>query len=418
MLNTAQYPVVATVADRLGYGLLLFLSLAVSLTYFPLMEGGQVAGVALAGVWHKMIVAVFGLLVILSLFGEKPEIPPFFKTLGMLFALLLLVWLVLGAFFPVKDFGDEVKMILFPLCAVWVGWRMKMDERRLTLLAGMFTVGVVMVGLAVVFMLGGGFSIRDYFADQKNALGPMLATAAVLCMGMVINAKGKTALPMVLLGLALSALCVLLILTIRARAALLAVALVLSLMLFRRFKSRYTMLSLWVAILMLVAVFMLLPHSMKQYVHQSLFSGFSNGDITSGRMVRNEQALSVWALNPLFGHLLNPTEVEVVHNYPLWKLYSYGLVGAMPLLLIFFVLLVKDVKTIFAAEKGNILNAGVYTILVLFIVSMFEYTYPFVPGTVTVMSFVLLGIAIKTQDSNARHASHCFSEEKLNIELS
>lgn len=396
MLNTAQYPVVATVADRLGYGLLLLLSLAVSMTYLPIMEGGQVAGMALAGLWHKLIVALFGLLLFLSLLGEKPEIPPFFKTIGMLFALFLLVWIALGAFFPAKDFRDEVRMTFIPLCAIWVGWRMKMDERRLTLLAGVFTIGVVMVGLAVVFMQGNGFSIRDYFADQKNALGPMLATAAVFCMGMVINAKGKTAVPMVLLGLALSALCVLLILTIRARAALLAVAVVLSLMLFRRFKSRYTLLSFWVAILLVVAVFMLLPHSMKQYVHQSLFSGFTVGDVTSGRMERNYQAISIWAQHPLLGNLMNAKEIGVVHNYPLWQLFRFGLLGALPMLLIYIFLLVKDIKELFALRTVSVMAVGFYALLIAYVVSFFEYTFPFGPGTSTVVSFIFFGVALKS----------------------
>lgn len=395
ILNTAQYPVVATVADRLGYGLLLLLSLAVSMTYLPVMEGGQVAGMALAGLWHKLIVVVYGLLLFLSLLGEKPEITPFFKTIGALFALFLLVWLAIEAFFPVKGFGDEVRMTVIPLCAVWIGWRMKMDERRLRLLAGVFTIGVVMVGLAVVFMQGGGFSIRDYFADQKNALGPILATAAVLCMGMVINAKGKTALPMVLPGLALSALCVLLVLTIRARAAFLAVTLVLSLMMFQRFKSKYTLLSVWVAILILVAFFILLPHSMKEYVNQSLFSGFSGGDITSGRMVRNYQAMDVWAQNPLFGHLMNPTTVDVVHNYPLWSLYQYGVLGAFPFLAVYFYIFCVSLRRIWKIGVETVINTGCYMLLVLFMISMFEYTLPFGPGTSTVMSFVFFGMALK-----------------------
>jgi O-antigen ligase len=314
----------------------------------------------------------------------------------MLFALLLLEWLVLGVFSPVKDFGAEVRMMLIPLCAVWVGWRMSMDECRLKTLAVIFTVGVVMVGLSVVFMQGSGFSItEEYFADQKNSLGPMLATAAVLCMGLILGSKGRKNIPLIILGLVLVGLCVLLILTIRARAALLAVAVVLSLMLFQRFKSRYTLLSVWMAILLVVAVFILLPHSMKQYVNQSLFSGFSGGDITSGRMGRNYQAMGVWALNPLLGHLVNPTTVEVVHNYPLWSLYQYGLLGAFPFLAVYLYIFCVSLKRIWKIGVDTVMNTGCYMLMALFVVSLFEYTLPFGPGTSTVMSFVFLGMALK-----------------------
>ena len=409
MLYTAQYPVVATVADRLGYVLLLLLSLAVSVTYFPMMGDGQVSGIALAGLWHKIIMLVFASLLFLSLFWENTEITPFFRTIGVLFVLSLLVWLALGAFFPVSDFGDEVRMIFISLCAIWVGWRMKMDEYRLRLLVWVFTIGVVMVGLSVVFMQGSGFSITaEYFSDQKNALGPMLATAAVLCMGMVVSAKGKTAVPVVLLGLVMSALCVLLILTIRARAALLAVAVVLSLLLFQRFKSRYTLLSLWVAILMVVAVFILLPHSMKEYVHQSLFSGFTVGDVSSGRMERNYQAMSVWAQNPLFGQLMNAREIGVVHNYPLWQLFRFGLLGALPMLLIYAFLFIKDIKELYSLRTVSMMSVGFYALLIGFVVSFFEYTFPFGPGTSTVVGFIFFGAALKSSSKTEN-----ISEEKL-----
>lgn len=411
MLNTAQYPAFAILADRVAYGLLLFLSLAVSMSCLPLMEVKQVAGMSLAGLWHKLIVAVFISLLLLSLIGEKPVLPPFFKTIAWLFALLLLVWLAIGAFFPAKDFGDEVRTVFISLSAVWLGWRMKLDECRLKLLVGVFSAGMVTVGLLVVFTQGSGFSITEYFADRKNSLGPMLATAAVLCMGMVVDAKGKRALPVVLWGLALSALSVLLILTIRARAALLAVAMVLSLMLFRRFKSRYTVLSVWAAILLLVVVFMLMPHSVKQYVHQSLFMGFTMGDISSGRMDRNYQAMSIWAQNPLLGQLVNAKEIDVVHNYPLWQLFRFGLLGAFPLLLVYVLLIVKDIKELLALRAVSVTTVGYYALLIGFVVSFFEYAFPFGPGTSVVLSFIFFGVALKSSSK-----TESLSTEKLSMD--
>ncbi len=396
MLNLSRYPVVVTLADRFGYGLLLLLALLLPMTYMPFMEGAQLCGMALSGLWHKLILAVFSLLLMLSMVNVFPKDLGVFRMIILFIGVMLLEWLILEAFLIGEDFGIEIRMLIIPLCAFWVGWRMSLDERHIRILTLVFALGVVLVGLAVIYVKGSGFSITsEYFAERKNSLGPMLATAAVLCMGLVLSSKGRKNIPMLFIGLALVGLCVLLVLTIRARAAFLAVVLVLLLMLFQRFKSKYTLLSVWVAILIVVAVFIILPHSMKQYVHQSLFSGFSGGDISSGRIERNRQVISVLAQDPLFGHLVNPTEVAVAHNFLLWELYEFGLIGAFPILFIYFLFLIMAVRNTIQNHVTKLRNIGCYTMLVLFVISMFEYTLPFGPGTSTVMSFVFFGMALK-----------------------
>lgn len=414
MINTTRYPLVTSVADRLGYALLLLLSLAVSMSYLPLMANWQLAGIEGTRLWHYLVMAVFVLLFSLLFFTAKTSATAMFKTMAVLMGLLLLDWLVLETFFSEVHFGGEIRMVLIPLCALWIGCRMKMDNRRMSFLIMVFTLGIVAVGLTVVFMQGSGFRItKEYFAEQKNAIGPMLATAAVICMGYALTVKPRKPLPfaMLLLTLLMAALCVLLILTIRARAALLVVALVLSLLLFQRFRGKYLLLSLWCAALFLVALFLLLPNTVEQYVHQSLFAGFSSGDISSGRMGRNYMAMSVIAQNPLFGHLLNPTEVDVVHNFPLWQAYKYGLLGALPILSIYFYLLILALKKIFTIGVQSLMNIGAYVMLVSIGISMFEYTFPFGPGTTSVVPFFLLGVAMRASDDHVKVESQiCLSE--------
>lgn len=411
LIDTTRYPRVASVADRLGYAFLLFLSLAVSMSYLPFMANWQLAGIAGERLWHYLIMGVFVALILLSFFTGKTVSTTMFKTMAVLVALLLLDWLVLETFFPDSLFGGEVRMALIPLCALWIGCRMRMDNRRMSFLIMVFTLGIVAVGLTVVFMQGSGFRItKEYFAEQKNAIGPMLATAAVICMGYVLNMKSRKPLSiaMSLLALLIVALCVLLILTIRARAALLVVALVLSLLLFQRFRGQYLLLSLWCTALLLVALFLLLPNTVEQYVNQSLFAGFSSGDISSGRVERNYMAMSVIAQNPLFGHLLNPTAVDVVHNFPLWQSYKYGLLGALPILSIYFYLLILSLKNVFTIGAQSLLNIGAYVMLVSLGISMFEYTFPFGPGTTSVMPFFLLGVALRASNDHVMVESQVY----------
>ena len=169
-----------------------------------------------------------------------------------------------------------------------------------------------------------------------------------------------------------------------------------ALMFFQRYKNRYLLLSFWGAIILVVAVFLLLPQSIKHYVDQSLFAGFS-GDITSGRAARNQQALQVLAENPLMGQLLNPHEVGTVHNYPLIQVLNYGLLMAAPLMALYFYLLFVDIKAIAIKGIAAMRNVGFYAMLVIFMVSMFEYSFPYGPGTTTVVNFIVFGVALRNE---------------------
>jgi len=385
-----KYPKAFALTDSLSYALLLLLSFLVTLPYYPYMAGSEVAGVL-----YGAIAGVFLLLFIFSQLGQQLFSSRVINVCWILLGLVVLSGMIVYAVFGNTEMNAEVRSILIPLCALMVGWQMKMDENRLIGLVLVFTMGIIVAGVSLIFLQGSGFSISEtYFADQKNAVGPMMATAAVLNAGMALGASGKRKVFLMIFGLSLALFCVLMILTIRARAALLAAVVVMALMLFQRYKNKYLLLSFWGAILLVVAVFLLLPHSIKQYVYQSLFAGFS-GDITSGRGVRNMQALQVLVENPLMGQLLNARELGIVHNYPLMQLLDYGLLMAAPLMALYFYLLFVDIKAIATKGIAAMKNVGFYAMLVIFVASMFEYSFPYGPGTTTVLNFIFFGIAMK-----------------------
>ena len=396
MWDTLQlkYPKAFALADSLSHALLLLLSFLVTLPYYPYMAGSEVAGVL-----YGTIAGVFLLLFIFSQLGQQVFSSRVTNVCWILLGVVVLSGLIVYAIFGNAEMKAEVRSVLIPLCALMVGWQLKMDENRLTGLILVFTMGIVVVGVSLIFLQGSGFSISEtYFSDQKNAVGPLMATAAVLNAGMALGASGKRKVFLMILGLSLALFCVLMILTIRARAALLAATLVIALMLFQRYKNKYLLLSFWGAILLVVAVFLLLPHSIKQYVYQSLFAGFS-GDITSGRMARNQQALQVLAENPMFGQLLNARGVGIVHNYPLFQVLNFGLLMAAPLLALYFYLLFVDIKAIATKGISAMRYVGLYALLAVFVVSMFEYSFPYGPGTTTVMNFIFFGIALQNNKS-------------------
>lgn len=402
MWDTLQlkYPKAFALADSLSYVLLLLLSFLVTLPYYPYMAGSEVAGVL-----YGTIAGVFLLLFIFSQLGQQVFSSRVINVCWILLGVVVLSGLIVYAVFGNAGMNAEIRSVLIPLCALMVGWQLKMDENRLIGLVLMFTMGIIVVGVSLIFLQGSGFSISEtYFADQKNAVGPMMATVAVLNVGMALGASGKRKVFLLISGLSLALFCVLMILTIRARTALLAAVVVMALMLFQRYKNKYLLLSFWGAILLVVAVFLLLPHSIKQYVYQSLFAGFS-GDITSGRAIRNHQALQVLTENPLSGQLLNARKVGIVHNYLLMQLLDYGLLMAAPLMTLYFYLLFADIKAVATKGITAMKNVGFYAMLVIFVASMFEYSFPYGPGTTTVLNFIFFGIALKNVEPGKETAS-------------
>lgn len=384
------------VADKAAYALLLLLSILLPFVYHPfVIDYGMTHSLDLLPVLHKLINGVFVLIVLLTLM-MKGGIP--FKSsrfLCLLGGLLLLSALAEMAFFGTMAMFMELRAVLICFFAALLGWRLNWSDRRLLVLVLVFAASVLEMGLSLVFMKGIGFEIsRTYFAEQKNAVGPMLATVAVLAAGLLRCKQDLKGNLINVVLLALVFMCALTILTIRSRAALLSLGLVLVLLIYQKFKGKYVLLTIVGGVVLLGIVVALLPPFMKDYVHQSLFAGFS-GDVTSGRMARNADALTIFMQNPLFAHLKNPIPVETNHNFILYELCEYGLLFAFPLLLVYLYLLITILKRIFSVAAQPSSFIGFYAILVLFVVSMFEYAFPFGPGTSTMLNFVILGLAFR-----------------------
>ena len=84
-----------------------------------------------------------------------------------------------------------------------------------------------------------------------------------------------------------------------------------------------------------------------------------------------------------------------MHNYPLMQLLDYGLLMAAPLMALYFYLLFVDIKAIATKGIAAMKNVGFYAMLVIFVASMFEYSFPYGPGTTTVMNFIFFGISLQ-----------------------
>lgn len=83
-----------------------------------------------------------------------------------------------------------------------------------------------------------------------------------------------------------------------------------------------------------------------------------------------------------------------VHNYLLRVLSSYGIIGALPIYLLYFSIIIFVIKKIIKSQF-TIQYLGYFVSVVPLIISLAEPTFPYSPGTGVIFSFVFLGYSIR-----------------------
>ena len=110
-----------------------------------------------------------------------------------------------------------------------------------------------------------------------------------------------------------------------------------------------------------------------------------------------KDAISIFSQNPFMGNIIERQEIGWVHNYLLLKLSDFGLLFAWPFIVYYFSLLIYCIKNLLRTNRNNyglpIFYQGFALMLILFVTSILEPTFPFAPGTAVAYNFIMLGIA-------------------------
>lgn len=132
------------------------------------------------------------------------------------------------------------------------------------------------------------------------------------------------------------------------------------------------------------------------YIYES-FTLNQGNDLTSDRMNRNELALTIIMDSPFFGNLSIGSHYDWVHNYLLRQFSSYGFVAGFPLLALYLNLVLFVIKNVLKC-KFTLDAIGYIVFLIPIIISLEEPTFPYAPGTGTILSFILLGYSMRIKD--------------------
>ena len=377
------------------YWVLLLLVFLITISSHPtIVDISRAAGMESGTILSRYIILVFAVLFLMCLNVKSMLKPKMIRACWFMWVCIVVYYLITFAAFGNRSMMGDVRSIAICLVAIMIGWQLDLDEKKLRILLIAFSGLILFAGLMQVFTNIGGFVIRDqYETDNKNSLGVMLATGGFAFLVLGMNSKSKRIVRLLMFALAIFSLVVLL--TIRARAATLTGGMMFLYVLYERYKGKNFFIYLLLGIFVMVIVYLVLPPSVKDFVYNSFFQNYEEGDITTGRGERNAAALEFLSYHMFLGNLNQNVQMAWIHNYPLNRTFEFGLVFVFPILLLYLFVLGKAIVKTIQSDNHNNFNIGYYLLLIPFIISMVEPTFPFGPGTATVFNFLLFGVAIR-----------------------
>ena len=381
--------------QKARYWALLLLVFLITLSSHPtIVATSRAAGVENGTILSRYIILVFAGLFLMCLNVKSMLKPKMIRACWIMWVCIVVYYLITFAVFGSKSMMSDIRSIAICLVAIMIGWQLDLDEKKLKIVLIAFSGLILFVGLMQVFTNVGGFVILDqYETDNKNSLGVMLVSGcfAFLVLGMNSNSKRIVRL----LWFALAVLSMVVLLTIRARAATLTGGMMFLYVLYERYKGKNFFIYFLLAVFVAVIVYLVLPSSVKDFIYNSFFQNYEEGDITSGRGERNAAALEFLSYHLLLGNLNQNAQMGWIHNYPLNRTFEFGLVFVFPILLLYLFIMGKAIVKTIQSDNHNNFNIGYYLLLIPFVISMAEPTFPFGPGTATVFNFITFGLALR-----------------------
>ena len=388
--------------DNIRYWtLLLFVILITVYSHPSIMDLTEVEDEVTQGsVLSPYILLVFNFLFLLCL-RTKPFLQnSFFSASLKMFLFMGLSYLLTLAFFNTGVMASDIRSIFISVSAVLIGWQIELDSKRQYVLLVTYSGMALYVGLMQVIVNIGGFEILDeYVTDNKNALGAMLAGASYIFLFLGIM-RGKHVKWENVVFLCLFVLTLFTLLTIRARSATLAATAMLIFMFFKRVSKKYMLISVSVTVFVVLFLFFLQFYffpNLIDYIVSSFYQHHEN-DLTTGRTIRNIAALHFLSDHLWLGNLNVGAALAQIHNYALEKLYKYGLIFSLPILVVYVYIFIKAWRNSVRSDSYNMYNIGYYILLIPYIISLAEPTFPFGPGTACAFNFILFGMSIRQTD--------------------
>lgn len=373
--------------------LLIVLLFLMAISYHPtIISMSRAAGMESGTILSRYVMLVFAALFIVCFSIRFYNKSRFLHAYSVLLIIIGIIAFVIYAFVSRRTMITEVRTIFISLAAAIIGWSLAPSDKELYWIVFVFGGVTLFSGIMQVIVNIGGFRIANYYlTDSKNSLGAMLGTGAIAFLFTYLVPPNKMVRLLSFFGFAMSSF---VIVTIRARAAFVAVFAIAVLAYYLRTRNRNIIMVAMGSVVAVGLLLVFLPSSVTQYITDSMTAGTQSVDITSGRLGTYQEALAFLSDHLLFGNVTGEHQMSWIHNYPLLQMYRYGLVLSFPILVLYVYLIYFCAKKSYKLGVDS-LSPGFMSMLVLGVISLVEPTFPFGPGTVTIFNFLLLGAALR-----------------------
>ena len=330
-------------------------------------------------------------------------------------------------FIPV--YLSDIAQLGIALITIIIGMNLQWDEHDWANVCYYYTVLMTAVTLCNCLVYAGGLYVPEYymFNEGKNQVGAMVAIGATGCFffGMKLR-ENRTAFWVI------SFLALLSLVLIRARSdcfALIACMLLITakdadLHLKWNVKTVLTIIGI---ILIGVIIY---TGFISDELHTFMYGGKNSdniNEITSRRWGRNQEGMEILRQHHTMQDLRNPMKIPFIHNYPLLRLVRYEYFS-LPLLLFFIYFGISTLIELFKSRKSEVKQVGWIVCCIPLLISFAEPNFPYGPGLVQMMAFLLLGFSLRPNDppqsrpeaetaDTVLHLSNDFTNSKVHSNL-
>lgn len=366
--------------------------------------------------------------VILSFSIEKFFSERFMRLFLLAIILTLLVFIgfrVVGRHYLLADLSQ----LIVAFVCIGVGIGLDLDLRQWGNVAYYYTLAIVAVTIANCFYWAGGLYIPEHYMldEGKNQIGGMVAICGAAMFFFGIKNKEERTHFMVMFALTF-----LLLLLIRARADFFALLACVLFIAAKDCKWRWNwgVKSILTVIGICLVGYIIYVGFISDELHTFMAGGKSSGDfdvISSNRLERNQQGLDILLHDPLNGDVDNDSNILLIHNYILLRLVRYG-IWSFPMVAFYLYFGIVTIIALFRNRKTALADVGYVVCMVPLLVSFMEPSFPYGPGSVQLLAFLLLGATFRQHlippkrdedihPDTVLHISNDFANSKVHAEL-
>lgn len=312
------------------------------------------------------LILLMSLFVISFLIGEFIK-PGFYFSSSLVYPFLLSMFILLVGFFSST----------------------RINEKHFKYITLAYVLSALIVSIAVYFdSFASGFAweSRQYNYGSKNSVSQILLTAAIL---LITYYKPKR-MSYLLVQWGISALLLLQMLMLKSRASILGILIMVILLLFF-YKDRDVKKLIIIIIIIIFSSFIILNESFYELIVNNIIFGNRNSnnlnDLSSGRYSMFSDFPKLFSENPWLGR-----GGYYIESFPLSALIQYGILGAIPLLIIAIYPLFWAIKNLEMKSRINVVFVIIASTYIFN--GFFEELTPFGPGVKNFMLWLIFGILL------------------------